>query len=482
VALSEWLALSKTRPGPMIVRFITDRLWWWGLYLGFVAVAFFVNYPGRLYPDSLDMLTQAEHAELLNDWHGPITIWIWKIFAPLFGQPASALFVQSLLIVGYPSLMLARSLSQQRVVRAIACFILLAALIAVTGQVLKDIVLVGLLLCLLASLEFYHSRRQKWALIICASLVVLIALVRPSNFMILGTSATAWAIIRFVEPRRLLFAAMLIWTACAAAVPANQFVNRTLLGARNNSAELSLITFDVAGVSSAIRQDLFAELPGWPTNELPRPWQCYTPRMVDPFLFGECKRYVELLREASHTSSLRFWWISVVAQHPVGYLKHRTYYSFYLIRSMSPILGWGPAYAVNSTPHMSELHSNSTHGLDMGRAFELWEPNITYLPFAWVAATLSTRIAVIVATLACIITLISNWRSGRTLHDFDLVAVISSGIGFGNILMLLLFGIASEGRYLLPTIVCGFVSILLVLERSATPRRSRNPGYVLKAS
>src|SRR5262249_9544918 len=151
------------------------------------------------------------------------------------------------------------------------------------------------------------------------------------------------------------------------------------------------------------------------------------------FGWGDCKQYIKLAREASRTTSLLSWWISVIARHPVSYLKHRAYYSFHLIRSMGTIVGWAPPYAVNSTAHLAEL--TSKHRIDMSGALQLWEPKKAYLPFEWIAAVLFSRLSVVIAVLACVITLFSNWRRARNYDEIDLVAVTSGGLGIGNLLM-----------------------------------------------
>lgn len=44
----------------------------WGVYLALVSLAWLVNYPGRVNPDTLDQLTQAGNLATLNDWQPPL--------------------------------------------------------------------------------------------------------------------------------------------------------------------------------------------------------------------------------------------------------------------------------------------------------------------------------------------------------------------------------------------------------------------------
>ena len=251
------------------------------------------------------MLTQAQNIGELNDWHAPSVTWLWSLFTPLLGQPAGALLVQSLLMFVYPAIAQRHAGRISSVGAAIgaamsvAWVAFLIALIAVTGQVLKDVVLVGLILCLLAVLDLRSASTPRSAMWLSLGvLLALIMLVRPTNFIMLALAGVIWAFFVFDSGRRRLMAVILILAGCAATFPVSQVVNRVLLTAGDAMAERQLIIFDIAGISSGIKQDLFVELPNWPRDEVLRPWDCYTPKAGDPFLYGACSRYAELVEPA----------------------------------------------------------------------------------------------------------------------------------------------------------------------------------------
>ena len=426
------------------------------------------------------MLIQAQNIGELNDWHAPSVTWLWSLFTPLLGQPAGALLVQSLLMFVYPAIAQrhARRISFVGAAMSVAWVAFLVALIAVTGQVVKDVVLVGLILCLLAVLDLRSASTPRSAMRLSLGvLLALIMLVRPTNFIMLALAGVIWALFVFDSGRRRLMAVILILAGCAATFPVSQFVNRVLLTAGDAMAERQLIIFDIAGISSGIKQDLFVELPNWPRDEVLRPWECYTPKTWEPFAFGACSRYAELvgtsILKEGKTSIVR-WWVEVILRHPFIYLKHRFLYSYELIRNMSPITSSGPPYATNDQTR-NELNGPFTNNIDMTQSFQLWKMNIAYAPFGRVAAAVVTNRTVALALLICIATLLLVWRDRRAKKGFDIVVVVSSALGASNFVMLMLFGIASDGRYLLVTFVCGAISFLRMLH----PGISRKDGLNL---
>jgi hypothetical protein len=441
------------------------------IYVGLVGLAFSVNYPGRLTPDSLDMLTQAAHPEILNDWHEPATIGFWLLFAPILGQPASALLIQALSIFIYPAILIERTIAQRLVaVPFLAAFI--AALVGVTGLISKDIVSIGLILCLLAALDVRPaSGLRLWRPALLTVLIIAITLIRPPNFVLFGITAACWVAIRRIRLRAAIPALILICITTAASPWMVKLFDQKLLGAADARAELSLIIFDAAGISSAIQKDIFAELTSWPTDEVQRPWHCYTPRYWDTFKSGgKCKEYWALFSNINVRPT--YWWLRSIVSHPIGYAIHRMKYSFQLVRSPMPIATWGAPYAANVA-----FVDLSTKGIDMQSYFQLWKPRIAHVPFEWTAALVFSRSTLVIAVFLCLLVLISASKVRGARGAIDSVEVAAAGIGIGNVLMLVAFGVAAQGAYLLPTFVCGFV---IFLRRSARiAHTSLNGGFKL---
>ena len=468
----------------------------WRLYLALVLLAWLVNYPGRIESDTLSQLTEAQNLEKLNDWHSPVVTWLYSLFTPALGQPASALLVQALLVFFYPAITLRpqdhRGLGVTNVALDVAWAVLVAALIGMTGEILKDVVMVGAILCLLALLDLRPADKvvQLWFALV---LLVLIVTIRRTNFLMLGIAGGVCAFFAFGAGRKLVFSLLLILILSAAAFYLPNFINRKVLGARDAKQETALIVFDIAGISSDIKQNLFSQLPGWSGEQAQRPWECYTPKQVDPFNpFGKCKQYFEGFATAMQRAdapSPVLWWLHNVLRHPISYLKHRVSYTVELFKNgEQPIVGWAP-YALNTPKDigvisgavtngrdvgaMTYVVGGMTYGIDMTHKIQMWEPTIAVVPFYWIANKVFGRRTSLVWGLAfCVVTLLWWWRNRRLHRQIDIVVVASSALGLGNVLMLVAFGIGADGRYLAPTLVCGIVSLL----RTVYTERERVDG------
>jgi hypothetical protein len=448
------------RPG------LTTRLGQLTVYVLLVAFAWVVNFPGRLNPDSVDMLTQV-HINDYDDWHAPVVTLIWSVFEPVMRQPSAALLMQSLLMFIYPAIVVTGDYSRRSKLFNVALFagwaIFLAALISVTGQIVKDLVLVALVLCVLAPLEESYGPipQKKWWPFL-AVLLMLIFLVRPTNFFMLAIAGIIWTFFVVKENWTRVKVAVAVIAVCAASLVVSPAVNRGPLGAKNAMTERSLIIFDVAGISTNVKQDLFAQLPGWPDNQLAKPWDCYTATSWDSFQWGDCRGYSQRLKsimENDGTAVVVRWWLKTVVSHPIAYLQHRLAYSYAMLRHMNPVATRDPPYAVNTASRLNELHSSFSRGVDMRDYFQLWELTTAYVPFGWAAALVFSRPVAGLAFILCGLLLLWAWHSGRRGPATDNVVVVSSAIGIANIATLMVFGIASEGRYLILTVVCAAAAL-----------------------
>lgn len=482
------------------------------IYTGLVGLAFTLNFPGRLTPDSVDALTQAAHPEILNDWHEPTTLVFWLLFAPVLGQPASALLSQALLVFIYPAILIERAITNRLVTVPIflGFMLFIGALIAVTGIITKDIVLVGLILSLLAAIDIHPT--NGWRLvkpILFAVLVISITLIRPTNSLYFAFLAICWIAIRRIKVRIAIPSLILVFIATAASPWTTKVIDRNLFGAADAGAADFLFIFDVAGISTAIHKDLFAELPGWlnhratddpnsqssargckscPSDttcqessascrttenddtskpELPLPWDCYTPIDGDPFASGKCNMYFALVRSSGIKPAR--WWLSSIAHHPIGYVIHRSKYAFHLVRSMRAI---SISYATNAALSADQLFGPFTSGIDMRGGFQLWEPRLALVPFEWISAFVFSRPILVITIFVCLFVLVNDWKENISRRGVDAVEITAAAIGLGNVLMLIAFGVGAWGRYLLPTFVCG----LVIMFR----RLARSPGFTRK--
>jgi hypothetical protein len=229
----------------------------WGVYLALVALAWLANYPGRINPDTLDQLTQARNLATLNDCQAPVLTWLYSLFTPVLGQPSGALLIQAMLMFVFPAIVFARThdrrvgFADMDMAFAAAWGVLTAALVAITGQILKDVVEVGAILCLLGTAELRSTTRNPARLWWFAlALLALIDTLRPTTFLMLAVAATICALFAFGLRRKFFVALLLIGVLSAGAFALPNYVNRKVLGAKDCGEQESLIVFDIAGMAT----------------------------------------------------------------------------------------------------------------------------------------------------------------------------------------------------------------------------------------
>jgi hypothetical protein len=447
----------------------------WRLYAALVAAAWLINYPGRLNWDSYDMLTQAEAVEVLSDWHSPAVTWLWSLFAPVLGQPAGALLVQSLLIFVYPVVLWMKrdrtpvGFGIAHLVFFVGYTILVLSLLPLTGQIIKDVILVGLILCLLSIVHLNSEVRDNvsaWCWCTFYSpIALLILLVRPSNFIIILFPLISVANIVFGKSLRFVIFSALIFVGCVISVPVTSLFTKLVFGAKYARTEYSLMIFDVAGISSQVKVNFFAELPTWPTDQIPRPWDCYTPSGWEPFGWGKCSKYVDLVdtRMAEiGTIPVMRWWANTILRHPYSYIKHRlSYFTQLMVNPTRIFPRVSSSTDASNSPDGSRVREiYDRYGIDTTQSFQMWKPTIRYRPFELVSRLFFSRTIGIATLLTCMISLVWCWHKMLSNRRCDMVMLVSSAIGVGNVFMLLLCGISPQLRYLLPSTVCGAVSAL----------------------
>ena len=460
------------------------------VYLALVAFSFLINYPGRLNPDSLDQLVQAVRPELLNDWHEPWTIYFWNSLSPILGQPSSALLVQSIFLFVYPSILIARTVSQNTfsALSWLGLGILIIALVELAGQISKDVLLLGFILSLFATISYSGTRSGRhWRLPVAFLLLIAATSIRPINAFLIWPPAALALSWQAGYRYRALPIALLVGALCAVQIPLVRLADAKVTHASHAKAESSLMIFDIAGISTNLHSDLFARMPNWPSRAVQhRPWECYRSYSWDVFRWGKCGEYFNAFNELG--SDRYAYWLNAIVSHPGAYLLHRARYLFQCLTSAAPVAATGEPSTVNTAVGKDELFGPFTHGVDMRKQVLLWHLTKPALLFEFVAALAFSKVAGAFEIALSFATAFLAFR--RKSSETEPVALLASGVAVANFLVVAAFGVSAEGRYLLPTYVCGILIFIGIVEKfrpyhlvkHLDPKQSsRGPTEVLEA-
>lgn len=480
------LSFIRTRPGfPFApepdVRFSAAA------FTIFLILCLAVNWPGRLNEDSLEQFIGFYNPGLLGDLHSPFVAWLWSLPAFVFRQPASALIVQSVLIAFYAAMLpIPFPRRGAALVHAAAEAAVKFSLTILAGFVIKDVLLVGLLLAALACLQRSGAapRPGRW-LAAAASLLALSLAIRPTNFVMIAVVAVAIVPLVRRTWRGRAAALAIASAALIATLPVLLLFNAYAAQARKDHAEVQLILFDLSGISARTGRDLVRELPGWPDG-LPDPRLCYRPSeaaIVAPW--SPCRGYAEAGRAVYGTGRKRvlFFWLGSIGRDPLAYASHRLAYTRNLLDPTGASRGH-PIYAAFvrdragrylyalNAPSASQRLQAGTEGRISSRLILTWHENPVARGLAgFTSVTLGSRAAPAVALLVALLLLGWTWqRHLRSRPLPPLTVPAAAALAAGNFLMHALAGVASQERYMYPTVFCAAFALLVAFRHALRER------------
>jgi hypothetical protein len=459
----------------------------------FLVLCLAANWPGRLNEDSLEQFIGFHNPAQLGDLHSPLIAYLWSLPAPFLKQPAAALVVQSALIAFYAAMLPTPfPLRGLPLVHAAAEAAIKLSLAVLAGFVIKDVLLVGLLLAALACLQRSGAspRPARW-LAATGLLFALSLVIRPTNFVMMAVLAAAIVPLAWRTWRGRAAALGLAFAALLMTLPISALFNAYATNARKDHAEVQLILFDLAGISARTGRDLVGDLPGWPAG-LPDPRLCYTPSeaaIIAPW--SPCRGYAAAGRTVYSTGRRRVieWWLRSIAANPLAYLSHRLDYSRNLLDPVGasrghPVYAAAAAdragrylYALNQPSAAERLEAQTQSRIPSGQ-FLTWHENAAARALAWLTNLIvgfrGTPVAALLISLSLLgWTWVRHWR-GRPLPPLTVPAAAS--LAAGNFLMHALAGVASQERYLHPTVFCAAFALLVAFrwalrEARAVPHR-----------
>jgi len=260
-----------------------------------------------------------------DDWHPPAMDWLWRQLTRFHDGPMPMLVLQMGLFWAGVGGLVGWALRQGR--RGLAVWLTLGALLpiplALMGAVLKDCLMAGALVAVVALLAWMPERRG-WGLRI-AALVLLVgsATLRFNALpaclpLMIAVLPTSWWSGRW----RFAGVALVCAVVLATALP----VANRLLRAEPSGVGLSLVIFDLAGITYHSGVDVFPDIDV--QNRVAVNAKCYTPVQWDHYAWWSpeaCPIQFEDIGDAftdAQESPYRHWLGAVVA-HPFAYAAHR---------------------------------------------------------------------------------------------------------------------------------------------------------------
>jgi hypothetical protein len=299
------------------------RLIAWFAIAVLAALNLFAFWPGIMVWDAIRQYGQALSGHY-DDWHPPALAWLWRQLSAFGPGPAPILVVQALLYWGGLGLLIDAAVRRRQVRLAVAIGAIGALPIGLVliGSVLKDSLMAGALL--LASGLIAMRRPHDKALAILAALLLIAAATLRFNAIpaCLPLALLLWPRDRLRTRRGFTLAAI------ASAVPlllAMPVANR-LLHAEKSGVELSLVIYDLGGITLHTGQSAFPPLPI--ANPVAVNARCYTTQSWDSYAWwtaDPCPISFAMVRDAlakMHVSPTGFW-LHALANHPTAYAEHR---------------------------------------------------------------------------------------------------------------------------------------------------------------
>lgn len=283
-------------------------------------------WPGLVTWDSLRQYGQALSGDF-DDWHPPAMEWIWRQLLPIAHGPAPMLMLQlGLYALGFALLILAAARAGRgwRAV-AIGCVALLPLSVALMATIIKDSLMTGALLAAAGLCAFADRRATgKGAMRLIALALLLFASTLRFNAVFATLPLALWTLPEAWRrrPGRLVGSAALLLALLAAAMP---LANR-LTAAKPSGVELSLIIFDLGGITRYSGEDQFPPLGVEHVVAVNR--HCYTPVKWDSYAWWvdePCPIGFEQVRRAFAAQHIEphLFWLAAILRHPIAYTEHR---------------------------------------------------------------------------------------------------------------------------------------------------------------
>lgn len=432
-----------------------------------LAVISYSYWPGIMIDDARWQYQQAIDNSF-EDWHPPLMAWVWRQLSTIEPGPAPMFILQLSLYWAGIALIAGAAYRRGRPWLAVALALAgwVPAPLALTGTITKDCLMAAMLGCsagLLLWRDLVGTRMARASLSAGALLIlVLAAALRFNAFLACLPLALAAVPPSFISTKPRLIATGLAATALFL-ISGPAVAN--LLDAEKTDVQLSLIIFDLAGITehSGVAQ--------FPDMQVARPVEathrCYDPYQWDSFSSWAkkpCPLNFDRFQAAIEKQNLNpvALWLRSIGSHPLAYAEHRLIHfnlsTWFLVRSGPRFTAWS-----DSVPNPWNYHVRANAGRKAINGLADWAA-LTPLgwPIFWLCLSLAAAIIAVSARL-----------------QPEIVAIAASPFLYGA--GYLVFGVATGMRYYLWTMMGGALAAILVMGslQDHAPRRARIAGAVL---
>lgn len=423
------------------------------LAAGAVAQAM-AYWPGIMIWDAIRQYGQALSGRF-DDWHPPAFEWLWRGLHAVATGPAPMLIVQLTLYWGGFALLAGWALAMRRrgLSLAIAACAFFPVGYALMGAVIKDSLMAAALLTVTGLLAWFQ-RQPNNGLRVAAIIVLLCAMTLRFNGFLAGLPLLVALLPAAWRATRMRLAA----TTVLAAIPlvlAVPVANRALHAARSG-VELSLIIYDLGGITRYSGVDVFPELRV--ADKVSVNKRCYRADNWDVYAWwgdAPCPIGFENIAPAFKASGQdpMLFWLKAIATHPWAYAEHRLGHFNTNIRFL---VHDNNALAVPSqsdpNPWNYRVPPNPLHA-SIDRISQI----VARTPLGWPAFWLAIALGVL---------LISSKLPSRSL----VVPIASSALLYGS--GYVVFSVASELRYHFWTMTASLLAAAI-----ASCDLMTNPGF-----
>jgi hypothetical protein len=410
-------------------------------------------WPGRMTWDPVRQYDEALSGDI-DDWHPPVMQWVWQQLIGIHPGPLPMLLLQLALYWGGFAVLAGAFWvrGQRRLAWGLLACGLLPLGLALTGMILKDCLMAGALIGVTGLLAARVDRHSWWSGLLAGVLLFFAATLRFNAFaaclpLLLALLPESW---RRTWPR-LLIASVLATAALMAAMP----VANRLIGAKPSGVELSLVLFDLGGITEQSGVSVFPE-----ALKVRAPvavnHRCYRPDKWDSYsdwVGPECPLGYTAWNDNIDPAEIRPYpfWLRAVIAHPVAYALHRLHHFAINIRLLPLADAVERPVPNHDAPNPWGFHTTPNAGM---AAIDTLAMATAHTPLGWPIVWIALALGALMASLGL--------PHARLVVPIALSSILY-GCGY------LVFSVAAELRYHLWTELAALIAVVLVIGQG--PRR-----------